>query len=54
MYEFETYAACYKLLKEMFDVQPGESVCITYDTESSEELSGFKVYDSNGKYLCTL
>lgn len=24
------------------------------DTESSEELSGFKVYDSNGKYLCTL
>lgn len=39
MYEFETYAACYKLLKEMFDVQPGESVCITYDTESSEEVA---------------
>ena len=24
------------------------------DTESSEELSGFKVYDSSGNYLCTL
>ncbi len=39
MFEYETYAACYKLLNEMFKTQPGETVCITYDTESSEELA---------------
>lgn len=39
MYEIETYGACYKLLSDMFNVQPDETVCITYDTESYEEVA---------------
>lgn len=38
MYEYELTNACYKLLKDMFEIQPGESVAITCDTESSMEV----------------
>ena len=33
MYELELTNACYKLLHDMFDLQPGESLAITCDTE---------------------
>lgn len=36
MYQLETVVACHKLLRDMFKVQPGETVCITFDTESSK------------------
>lgn len=38
MYEYELLNACVKLLRDMFQMKPGETVAITYDTESSEEI----------------
>lgn len=38
MYEYELLNACVKLLRDMFQLQPGESIAITYDTESNEEI----------------
>ena len=38
MYEFELTNACYKLLHDMFDLKPGESIAITCDTESNMEV----------------
>lgn len=38
MYEYELVGAAVKLLRDMFDVQPGESVVITADTESSMDV----------------
>ena len=38
MYELELTNACYKLLHEMFDLQPGESLAITCDTESNMDV----------------
>jgi len=38
MYEYELTNACYKMLKEMLDMQPGETLAITCDSESSMEV----------------
>ena len=38
MYEYELQNACLKLLRDMFMLQPGESIAITCDTESSQEI----------------
>ncbi len=38
MYEYELTNACLKLLRDMFMLQPGESIAITCDTESSMEV----------------
>ncbi|WP_434309940.1 aminopeptidase [Hominifimenecus sp. rT4P-3] len=38
MYEYELANACLKLLRDMFMLQPGESIAITCDTESSMEV----------------
>ncbi len=38
MYEYELVEACVKLLRDMFMMQPGESIAITCDTESSMEI----------------
>ena len=38
MYEYELTNACYKLLKDMFMIQPGESIAITCDTESNMDV----------------
>lgn len=38
MYEFELTSACVKMLKEMFNIQPGQTVAITCDTESNMEV----------------
>ena len=38
MYEYELVGACVKLLRDMFMMQPGESIAITCDTESSMEI----------------
>ena len=38
MYEYELLNACVKLLRDMFQMKPGETIAITYDTESSEEI----------------
>ncbi|WP_434310556.1 aminopeptidase [Hominifimenecus sp. rT4P-3] len=38
MYEYELTNACFKLLRDMFMLQPGESIAITCDTESSMEV----------------
>lgn len=38
-YNYELVNACLKLLRDSFRVQPGESVCITVDTEGSAELA---------------
>ena len=38
MYELELTNACYKLLHDMFDLQPGESLAITCDTESNMDV----------------
>ncbi len=38
MYEYELLDACLKLLRDMFNLQPGESIAITTDTESNEEI----------------
>lgn len=38
MYEYELVNACLKLLRDMFMLQPGESIAITCDTESSMEV----------------
>ncbi|WP_434309503.1 aminopeptidase [Hominifimenecus sp. rT4P-3] len=38
MYEYELPNACLKLLRDMFHLQPGESIAITCDTESSMEI----------------
>ena len=38
MYEFELTNACLKLLRDMFMMQPGETIAITCDTESSMEI----------------
>lgn len=38
MQEYETVYACHKMLKELFHLQPGESVAITCDSESSMEV----------------
>lgn len=37
MLEYELVNACLKLLRDMFKLQPGESIAITCDTESSME-----------------
>ena len=39
MYDFELVNACLKLLRDCFQVKPGETVCITNDTEGSDELN---------------
>jgi len=39
MYEFELVGAALKLLGDMFDVQKGESVVITADTESDDRVT---------------
>ena len=39
MYDYELLNACFKLLRDMFQMRPGESIAITYDTESSEEIA---------------
>ena len=39
MYEFETIAACHKMLRDMFKVKTGETVAITYDTVSCEKVA---------------
>ena len=50
MYELELTNACYKLLHDMFDLQPGESLAITCDTESNMDVvnatATFTVYVS--------
>lgn len=38
MYEYELPNACYKLLHDMFDLQPGETIAITGDTESDDRM----------------
>lgn len=38
MKEYELSKACYKMLKEMFNLQPGESIAITCDTESNMDV----------------
>lgn len=38
MYEYEVVNATLKLLRDMFKLQPGESIAITYDTESDEQV----------------
>ncbi|KUO71160.1 MAG: leucyl aminopeptidase [Clostridia bacterium BRH_c25] len=38
MYEYELTNACLKLLRDMFRVQEGESVVITCDTESNDDV----------------
>lgn len=38
MYEIELTNACLKLLRDMFDVQKGESVVLTADTESNDDV----------------
>lgn len=38
MYEYELTNACLKLLRDMFMLQPGESLAITCDTESNMEV----------------
>lgn len=38
MYEYELQNACLKLLRDMFQMKPGESIAITCDTESSMEV----------------
>ena len=38
MYEYETLHACHKMLRELFRLQPGETVAITCDSQSSWEL----------------
>jgi len=37
-YEFELTNACLKMLRDMFNLQPGQTVAITCDTESSMEV----------------
>lgn len=39
MYEMELVSACLKLLRDSFNVQPGESVAITTDTEAIMEVT---------------
>ncbi len=38
MYEYELTNACYKLLNDMFQLQPGETIAITGDTESDDRM----------------
>jgi len=38
MYEYELTSACLKILRDMFMLQPGETVAITCDTESNMEV----------------
>jgi 2,5-dihydroxypyridine 5,6-dioxygenase len=38
MYEFELLNACLKLLRDMFHLQAGESIAITTDTVSNQEI----------------
>ena len=38
MYEYELTNACLKLLRDMFMLQPGESIAITCDTETNMEV----------------
>lgn len=38
MYEYELANACLKLLRDMFQMKPGETIAITCDTESSMEV----------------
>ena len=38
MYEYELVGACYKLLHEMFELKPGETIAITGDTESDDRM----------------
>ncbi|MEG0091435.1 MAG: aminopeptidase, partial [Oscillospiraceae bacterium] len=38
MYEYELANACLKLLRDMFQLQPGESIAISCDTESNMEV----------------
>lgn len=38
MYKYELTNACLKLLRDMFQIKPGESIAISCDTESSMEV----------------
>lgn len=38
MYEYELVNACLKMLRDMFNMQPGESIAITCDTETNMEV----------------
>lgn len=38
MYEYELPNACLKLLRDMFQMQPGETIAITTDTVSNQEI----------------
>ena len=39
MLEYEVLDACLKLLRDMFMLKPGETIAITTDTMSSDEIS---------------
>ena len=51
MYELELTNACYKLLHDMFDLQPGESLAITCDTESNMDVVNATAENVNTKRL---
>ena len=38
MLEYEVLDACLKLLRDMFMLQPGETIAITTDTMSNDEI----------------
>lgn len=38
MLEYEVLDACLKLLRDMFMLKPGETIAITTDTMSSDEI----------------
>ena len=37
MYEYELLNACVKLLRDMFQMKPGETIAITYDTNRAKK-----------------
>ena len=39
MFTYELTAACYRLLNDMFRLQPGETVAITLDSSSSQPVA---------------
>ena len=41
MLEYEVLDACLKLLRDMFMLKPGETIAITTDTMSSDEIVEF-------------
>ena len=38
MYEYELTSACLKMLRDMFDLQPGETIGITCDTQTDSQV----------------